>query len=321
MNKQQLMQFGEFIQKFAFNKSAQGFRFQPWMGALAGGALGAAGGKAVENAQYGNNSGFGGMVAGGLGGAMAGYGATAHPGRIGQLMHTVGTSNLGRWGGTLAGGAAGMYAGNEAYNRLGLENTGLAGKFLALGGGALVGGAGGSLAMDALGRAGVRNMRNSLQGHYGGDIAEALQQRFAGNARVPGTMRELAEMDPNGLVAGQLANNAFHEMDAGVLSQHVNDLAGPNRENLIHGMAGAIEHERGLPGIANFAAQHGFNVPADNPVSRFLHNQLGPNWQQDYLKPALMLGGGYMAANAAADLYNRFQGNDDRRKTKQVIVV
>lgn len=173
---------------------------------------------------------------------------------------------------------------------------------------------------------GLSGMREYILNRHGDDAIEELtsmmrQSRHSG-------IQDILKNDPNKAVQVDALTKALQRL-------HVDELdslaaaSGPAASSYLarasvptaHGIAGARPDW-------DYISQLGYNLGIYQPsqmgfVNRTLSNMFGPDYMQNYVKPAVMLGGAYVGANALMNLYNKYQMpqyQNNNANRRQVII-
>lgn len=335
MNKTELLQLGQMIRRTSqlttMRKVAQAPMWQRFLpGAMA--AAGGAGGYMAydkANAASGDRLPWWGKwlaTAGGAGLGLAAGGARIpwDPQTL-ERMYQFGRQSevlpmVGGLGGALAGGVAGYRNSGDS------DKGGYPWASTILGAG--LGGAMGLTAGTGLNRAISRFSGNAARelatDRYGAQLASDWRNHQMGQSSGwwPSRMRRMLENDPNNLVGQSLVAERMRGMGAddifAALSQRdpaaalTTRFSGPRINSWLNDTRPALNIGSAL-GVAPSAAQS---------VISNLTDLVGPDTMR-YMRGAGLLGGGYVGANALANLYNKVNrpAEDERRRNRGVIVL
>lgn len=345
MNKLELLQFGEMIEKTAERHSLVKHAQVPLhalIGALGGGAAGYKAYDAIKRNE-GTASGrlLSSLAGAGLGSmAFGGAGSNAARFNAGRLMHGIGTATqqASPWIGAGLGGLAGyntQYLMGRAFGDRGKEmmgapddpNTGWSNstRLLAAALGAGAGASGFSALNQALRNRGLSSMRQAFLDEHGGRVSEDIMNTLRNSSHAGAV--DIARNDPNRLVASQLATKGVGRIEADDLASAWGN-ADASRELLHTRAMPAYTNAAGRPvhdfdAVSQLAQQYGISQPSQMGfISRNLQGLLGPDYMQNYVRPAAMLGGAYVGANMLGNVYNRFRGEDPNQpRRRQVVIV
>jgi hypothetical protein len=295
----------------------------PAAGALAGGA----GGYIAHNKATGGEGSWGGSLASTVGGGALGMaaGGARFPWSAGALraIHDIGQSGGIPLGLGLGGAVAGGVHGYQNANTYGLGDSPWAAAALGTGLGGMAGTTLGHGIGSAASRFAGNKARDLARDTFGEGLARdwrnSLQNSAAGQT-IPGRFQNFLNQDTQNLTGRMAVHDAISrsDLDDVFAALQIGGATGGS------GLAARFGHNWLDPNRAMQAARGaGFDPSIMGDIKHLINTNAGPNaW--NYLRGGALLGGGYLGAGAAADLYNRFrrpQDDEDQRRRRGVIVL